>query len=204
MVSRPKEKIVLSSKWIKKTKHLADGSIKKYKARFVARGFSQKEGIDYEETFSLVARYTLIRAILALAAVKKWKVHEMDVKTTFLNGVIEEEVYVEHPQGFETHDSQSHVCRLKKALYGLKKASRAWYNRIEIFLMSLGFAKIKADSNMYFKVVDGEPMILLLYVDELFLIGDKNLITESKRKIATKFEMKYLGMMHYVLGLELW
>ena len=96
-------------KWIFKTKHSADGSIEKYKARFVARGFSQKEGIDYEETFAPVARYTSIRAILAIAAVMKWKVHHMDVKTTFLNGVIEEEVYVEQPQGFETYDSQTRV-----------------------------------------------------------------------------------------------
>jgi hypothetical protein len=175
-VPRPKEKIVVSSKWIYKIKHSTDGSIEKYKARFVARGFSQKEEIDYEETFTPAARYTSIRAILAIAIVKKWKVHQMDVKTTFLNGVIEE-VYVEQPQGFETHDSQTHVCRLKKASYGLKQAPRAWYARIDNFLMSLGFTKSKADSNLYFKVVDGGPMILLLYVDDLFLTGDKKLIT---------------------------
>jgi hypothetical protein len=133
VVPRPKEKSVVSSKWIYKTKHSADGSIEKYKARFVARGFSQKEGIDYEETFSPVVRYTSIRAILAIVAVMKWKVHQMDVKTTFLNGVVEEEVYVEQPQGFETHDRETHVCRLKKALYGLKQAPRAWYGRIDSF-----------------------------------------------------------------------
>ena len=97
VVPRPKKKIVVSSKLIYKTKHSTYESIKKYKARFVARGFSQKEGIDYEETFSPVARYTSIRAILALVVVKKWKVHQMDVKTTFLNSVIEEELYVEQP-----------------------------------------------------------------------------------------------------------
>jgi hypothetical protein len=95
VVLRPKEKSVMSSKWIYKTKHSADGSLKNYKARFAARGFSQKEGIDYEETFSPVARYTSIRAILGIAAVMKWKVHQMDVKTAFLNGVVEEEVYLE-------------------------------------------------------------------------------------------------------------
>ena len=86
----------------------------------MARGFSQKEGIDYEETFSPVARYTSIRSVLSLAAVMKWKIRQMDVKTDFLNGVVEEEVYVEQPLGFQTHDRESHVCRLKKALYGLK------------------------------------------------------------------------------------
>jgi hypothetical protein len=109
VVPRPKEKTVVSSKWIYKTKHSTEGSVKKYKARFVARGFSQKEGIDYEETFAPVARYTSITAILAIAAVMKWKVHQMDMKTTFLNSVIEEEVYVEQPQGSKTHDSQTRV-----------------------------------------------------------------------------------------------
>jgi hypothetical protein len=95
VVPRPKEKSVISSKWIYKSKHAADGSIEKYMARFVARGFSQKEGIDYEETFVSVARHTLIKTILLLATVMKWKVHQMDVKTTFLNGEIKEEAYVE-------------------------------------------------------------------------------------------------------------
>jgi hypothetical protein len=91
---------VVSSKWLFKIKHTTDGSIEKYKARFVARGFSQKEGIEYEETFVPVARYTSIRIIIDLAAKMKWKLHHMDVKTTFMNGIIEEEVYIEQPQGF--------------------------------------------------------------------------------------------------------
>jgi hypothetical protein len=125
IVPRPKSKDVLSSKWLYKIKHAIDGSIEKHKTMFVARGFSQKEGIDYEETFSHVARYTFIRTIIALAAKMKWKLHQMDVKTTFLNGVIEEEVYIEQPQGFEVEDRKTDVYRLKKALYGLKQAPRA-------------------------------------------------------------------------------
>ena len=117
---------------------------------------SWKEGINYEETFSPVARYTSFRSIMALAANLGWKLHQMDVKTTFLNGVVEEEVYVEQPLGLETHDQQSHVCKLKKSLYGLKQAPRTWYGRIDSFLMSLGFTKSKADSNPYYKVVDGD------------------------------------------------
>jgi hypothetical protein len=110
IVPRLKSKDVVSSKWLFKIKHVADGSIEKYKARFVARGFSQKEGIDYEETFAPMARYTSIRTIISLAAKMKWKLHQMDVKTTFLNGVIEEEVYIEQPQGFEVEYRKSHVC----------------------------------------------------------------------------------------------
>jgi hypothetical protein len=184
IVPRPKSKDVVSSKWLFKIKHVVDGSIEKYKARFVTRGFSQKEGIDYEETFAPVARYTSIRTIIALAAKMKWKLHQMDVKTAFLNGVIEEEVYIEKPQGFEVEDMKSHVCRLKKALYGLKQAPRAWYGRIDSFLTSLGFTKSKADSNLYFKIMDNEPVILLLYVDDLFLTGEENLIAKCKRRLA--------------------
>ena len=116
----------------------------------MAHGFSQKEGIDYEEMFALIARYTFIRLVLAIDVVMKWKVHQMDVKTNFLNGVVEEEVYVEQPLGFETHDRENHVCKLKKSLYGLKQAPRTWYNKIDSFLSS--FTKSKVDSNLYYKV----------------------------------------------------
>jgi hypothetical protein len=124
VVPRLKEKTMVSSKWIYKTKHSTDGSIEKYKARFMAHGFSQKEDIDYEETFAPVERYTLIRAILAIVAVKKWKVRQMDVKTTFLNGIIEEEVYVEQPQGFETHDRQTRV-QIEESLVWIKASTQS-------------------------------------------------------------------------------
>jgi hypothetical protein len=174
-------------------------NIEKYKARFVARGFSQKEGVDYEETFSPVARYTSIRTIISIAAVMDWRLHQMDVKTAFLNGVIEEEVYIKQPQGFEVHGRESHVCRLKKALYRLKQAPRAWYSRIDGYLMSLGLTKSEADPNLYYKVVDGDPLILVLYVDDLFLTGADRLIDQCKRELASEFEMKDLGLMHYFL-----
>jgi hypothetical protein len=151
-----------------------------------------------------VTRYTSIRTIISLAAKMKWKLHQMDAKTTFLNSVIEEEVYIEQPQRFKVEDRKSHVCRLKKALYGLKQDPRAWYGRIHSFLTRLGFTKSKADSNLYFKIMDNELVILLLYVDDLFLTGEEKLIAECKRRLASEFEMKYLGLMHYFLGLEVW
>jgi len=113
-------------------------------------------------------------------------------------------VHIEQPQGFETHNDKSHVCRLKKALYILKQAPGAWYGRIKSFLRSLGFTKSKADSNLYYKVVDDGPVILLLYVDDLFLTGNEKLIVECKKKLVVEFKIKDLGMMHYFLGLEVW
>ena len=128
----------------------------------------------------------------------------MDVKIAFLNGVVEEEVYVEQPLNFETHDRETHVCKLKKALYGLKQAPKMWYDRIDNFLTSLGFTKSKVDSNLYYKVEEGNPMILLLYADDLFVTGVDRLIANTKMKLAVEFEMKDLGMMHYFLGMEVW
>src|SRR5713101_513602 len=117
VVPRPAGKSVVTSRWLYKIKHAADGSVEKYKSRFVACGFTQKEGIDYDETFALVSRYTTIRTIISLAEVFRWKLHQMDVKTTFLNGKIDEEVYIEQPEGFVNHGKKTHVCKLKKALY---------------------------------------------------------------------------------------
>ena len=125
VVPSPEGKFVVTSKWLYQVKHATDGSIEKFKARFVARGFSQVGGVDYEETFAPLARYTSIRSIISIAAEMGWKIHQMDVKTAFLNGFIQEEVYIEQPQGFKVHGKESHVCRLKKALYGLKQAPRA-------------------------------------------------------------------------------
>jgi hypothetical protein len=134
----------------------------------------------------------------------EWKLQQMDVKTTFLNGVIEEEVYIEKPQGFVVHGKESHVFRLNKALYELNKEPRTWYARIDSYLMSLGFTKSDADPKLYYKVESGCLLILVLYVDDLFLTGDEKLIVGCKRELTSKFEMKDLGLMHYFLGLEVW
>jgi hypothetical protein len=128
----------------------------------------------------------------------------MDVKKYFLNGAIEEEVYIEQPQGFEVHSRNTHVCRLNKVLYGLKQAPRAWYARIDNYLMSLGFSKSHADPNLYYKIVNNAHVILLLYVDDLFLTGEESLIIQCKKELASEFDMKDLGLMHYYLGLEVW
>ena len=128
----------------------------------------------------------------------------MHVKAKFLNKVIEEEVYIEHPKGFETHEWKTHVCRLKKALYGLKQSPRAWYGRIYSYLQKMGFVKSDVDPNIYYLRVGDEPLILVLNVDDLFLTGSSKLIKDCKEKMATELDMKDLEQMHYFLGLEFW
>eukprot|EP00253_Pinus_taeda_P036681 PITA_36681 len=185
-----------------KIKHGADGSIEKYKARFVARGFSQKEGEEYNENVAPVARYTTIRSIVTLATSRGGLFTRWMRKTHFYIGILQE-VYVEQPQGFEVHDRKTHEWKLKKALYGLKQVPRAWHARIDSYLMKLRFTRSNVDPNLYFKVVQGMPLILVLYVEDLFLTME-SLLFSCKRQLASKFEMKDLGLMYYFIGLEVW
>ena len=128
----------------------------------------------------------------------------MDVKITFVKGVIEEEVYIEQLMGFEEHGRDSHVCRLKKALYGLKQAPRAWYSRTDAYLKQMGFQKSEADPNLYFILIKQDTLILVMYVDDLFITKAKKLIANCKKDLASEFEMKDIGLMHYFLGMEVW
>ena len=127
----------------------------------------------------------------------------MGVNTTFLNGLIEE-VYIKQPRGFEIDNHKTHVCGLKKELFELKQAPRAWYGRIDGFLMSLGFTKSKEDFDLYYKVQGDGIMILILYVNELFFIGEDIPNNKFRKNIVAKFELNDLGMMHYFLGIEVW
>jgi hypothetical protein len=138
IIPRFEGKSIVTSKWIYKIKHTVDKSIERHKTRFVVRGFSQVEGIDYEETFAPVAQYTSIWMIISPVASMGYRVHQMDVKTTFLNREIEEEVHIEQLDGFIIHEKESHVCRLNMALYGLKQPTRDWYTKIDGYLMIFG------------------------------------------------------------------
>ena len=148
-VPRLVDKSVVGSRWIYKVNQANDGSVEKYKARFAAQGFSQIKGIDYDATFTPVTRYSSIRTILSLSAQMGWCIHQMDVKTVFLNGIIEQEVYIEKREGFKIFNSEWHVYRLKRALYGLKQAPHAWYTQIGNYFTRLGFTKSEADANLY-------------------------------------------------------
>ncbi|RZC09022.1 Retrovirus-related Pol polyprotein from transposon RE1 [Glycine soja] len=145
LVNRPHGKDIIGVKWVYKTKLNPDGTTQKHQARLVAKGYSQQPRIDYNETFALVARLDTIRALIALASHKGWSIHLLDVKSAFLNGVLEEEIYVEQPQGFVSEGKESKVLRLRKALYGLKQAPRAWYSRIDQYFMDRGFRRSKKE-----------------------------------------------------------
>ncbi|CAL2225181.1 unnamed protein product [Prunus armeniaca] len=161
LVDRPTDKPVIGVKWIYKTKLNLDGTVQKNKARLVAKGYSQKPGIDFNETFAPVARLDTIRTLVALAAQKGWKLFQLDVKSTFLNGVLHEEVYVDQPPGFMVKNKEYRVYRLKKALYGLKQAPIAWYEEINSYFTKAGFQRSPSEATLYVKAVESGIMKLI-------------------------------------------
>jgi hypothetical protein len=141
LVPRPKDKNVIGTKWVFRNKQNENGQVVRNKEILVCKGYAQIEGVDFEETFSLVARLEAIRMFLAFACYKNFKIYQMDVKSTFLNGNLEEEVYIEQPEGFQLSEDGDYVCKLKKSLYGLKQAPRAWYSRLDKHLQQQGFKR---------------------------------------------------------------
>ena len=203
LVPLPKEKNAIGCKWVYKVKHNANGSVNRYKARLVVKGYAQTYGIDYEETFSPVARMATVRAVIAMAASKGWSLHQMDVKNAFLHGDLQEEVYMEQPPGYVHAVHPEFVCRLKKALYGLKQAPRAWSDKIGQYLVTIGFQISKADFSLYVRKTEKGIMLLVIYVDDLIITGDSDEdILHVKMLLKQKFEMKDLGELRYFLGIE--
>jgi hypothetical protein len=186
-----------------KVKHNADGSVSRYKARLVTKGYAQTYGIDYEETYSLVAKMTTIRTIIAMAATKGWSLHQMDVKNVFLHGDLQEEVYMEQPIGYVDQTHPNLVCRLKKALYSLKQAPRAWSDKIGQYLVTSGFQTSNANFSLYVKKTDHGIVVIVIYVDDLIIIrNNATNISDLKKILKQKFEMKDLGKLHYFLSIE--
>ncbi|KAK1423646.1 hypothetical protein QVD17_18952 [Tagetes erecta] len=190
-------------KWVFKLKKDASDKVTTHKARLVARGFVQQKGIDFEEAFAPVARLETIRLLLAMAAKGKWLVHHLDVKSAFLNGELKEEVYVKQPDGFVKEGKEEMVCRLNKALYGLRQAPRAWNIRLDKALKELGFSRCTHEQAVY-KVHNSNSILIVgVYVDDLIVTGSsERMIQEFKRKMESVFDMKDLGMLSYYLGIE--
>ena len=194
----------IGCKWIFKTKRDSKGDVERYKAPIVTKGYTQKEGIDYKETFSLVSSKDSYRIIIALVAHFDLELHQMDVKTAFLNGDIDETIYMVQPKNFVSGDTKRMVCKLKKSIYGLKQAPLQWYYKFHQVIISSGFEMNMVDDCIYHKFSGSKRIYLVLYVDDILLAtNDIGMFHETKRFLSKKFEMKDLSDASFVLGIQI-
>ncbi|MCH94711.1 gag-pol polyprotein, partial [Trifolium medium] len=178
-------------------------TITRNKARLVAQGYTQVEGVDFDETFAPVARLESIRLLLGVACILKFKLFQMDVKSVFLNEYLKEEVYVEQPKGFVDPNLPDHVYKLKKALYGLKQAPRAWYERLTKYLVKHGYRKGETDMTLFVKEENGKLMIAQIYVDDIVFGGmSDQMVQHSVHQMQYEFQMSLVGELTYFLGLQ--
>lgn len=199
IVERPTNRAIVGGKWVFKIKHLADGRIDKYKARYVAKGFTQIPGQDFDETFAPVARYDSQRLLLALSAHHKWVPQQMDIKSAFLYGVLKEEIYMELPDGFR---EGTKVCKLRKCIYGLKQSPREWYSCLSDSLVAQGFRPANFDPCVF--IHPENNIYLAVYVDDIMIYGpDNSNRTQVKNLLKTDFECTDLGNAKSILGLEI-
>ncbi|KAK2364610.1 cysteine-rich RECEPTOR kinase [Trifolium repens] len=204
LVPPPPSHQVIGTRWVFRNKLDENGIIIRNKARLVAQGYNQEEGIDYEETYAPVARLEAIRLLLAYACNMNFKLYQMDVKSAFLNGYINEEVYVKQPPGFENHEHPDYVFKLKRALYGLKQAPRAWYDRLSKFLIKNGYSRGKVDTTLFIKRKGKDVLLVQIYVDDI-IFGSTNpsLVKSFSSLMQGEFEMSMMGELTYFLGLQI-
>lgn len=203
LVDRPDNTNIVSSKWVFKLKKNANGETR-HKARLVARGFSQSYGIDYFETFSPVARISTLRLLIAFSVQFNLLIEHFDVTTAFLHGELEEEVFMTQPECFVKKGEENKVCLLKKAIYGLKQASRAWNKQVNKVLLSIGYRKSENEPCVFYKIEEKSTVIVILYVDDFYVFH--NDVEEKERlfnKLQENFDIKDLGEAQQVLGLRL-
>jgi hypothetical protein len=194
----------IGTKCVWKNKEGENGEVVRNKSRLVAQGYSQKEGIDYEETFTSVARLEAIRILLDFSAAKGFKLYQMDVKSAFLNGFLEEEVYAKQPPGFESAEFPNRVYRLRKALYGLKQAPRAWYGRLRGFLFNNGFVMGKVDKTLFLFRQGDDIVIVQVYMDDIVFGGSSHsLVARFAEDMSKEFEMSVMGELQFFLGLQI-
>ncbi|GJZ88510.1 retrotransposon protein, putative, ty1-copia subclass [Tanacetum coccineum] len=194
----------LGYKWIFKKKMKADGTIDKYKARLVIKGFRQREGLDYFDNYSPVTRITSIRMILPIAVLKNFEVHQMDVKTAFLNGDLDEEIYMNQPNCFIAHGQEGKVCRLLKSLYGLKLALKQWHQKFDHTMLESGFKINECDKCVFVKDTNSGYVILCLYVDDILIVGSNDkMIKSTKDMLKLKFDMKDMCLVDVILRIKI-
>ncbi|KAH9723668.1 hypothetical protein KPL70_007189 [Citrus sinensis] len=205
LVPLPRGRKAIGNKWVYKIKRDGNDQVERYRARLVVKGYAQKEGIDFNEIFSPVVRLTTVRVVLAMCATFDLHLEQLDVKTAFLHGELEEEIYMLQPEGFAETGKENLVCKLNKSLYGLKQAPRCWYKRFDSFIMSLGYNRLSSDHCAYYKRFENNDFILLLlYVDDMLVAGpNKDRIQELKAQLAREFEMKDLGPANKILGMQI-
>jgi Reverse transcriptase (RNA-dependent DNA polymerase) len=204
LVPLPKGKKPVGCKWVYQTKYNSDRTIERHKARLVAKGFTQIYGIDYQEIFAPVVKMSTVRILLSIAVNLGWTLSQMDVKNVFLQGTIEEEVYMTLPPGYENDSNKDCVCKLNKSIYGLKQSPRVWYDKLSYSLLLHNFTKSSADSSMFVKHSDGTTTIVLVYVDDIIVTGNNEKeIQTVKNYLKNKFDIKDLGRFKYFLGIEI-
>jgi hypothetical protein len=191
-------------KWVYKTKYDSKGNIESFKVRLMTKDFTQREGINYTETFSSVSSKDSFRIIIALVAHYDLELHQINVKTAFLNGNLQEIVYMAQPKGFGVEDREHMRCILKKSFYGLKQASRQLHIKFDEVIRSFSFSENKVDNYIYIKFKGKDFTILVLCVDDILLASsDKNMLYETKSFLSSNFDMKDLGDASYVQGIEI-
>jgi hypothetical protein len=204
IVELPTGRKPIGRKWLFKKKLNVEGKVEKYKARLVAKGYSRVEGIDFGYTFSPIAKLASIRFILSIVVAFDFEIEKMDVKTTFQHGDLEEEIYMNKPEGYVVKGKKDLVWKLKKYLYGLKQSPRMWYQKYDTSMLGLGFTRRKEDRCVYFKLIGDHLTYLVLYVDDMLLIGNnKEIIQDIKTQLSSKFDTKDLGASNFILGMEI-
>jgi hypothetical protein len=203
LVPRPTDTNIIRSMWLFRHKYLADGTLSRYKARLVANGSNQLEGVDVDETFSPVVKPGTIRTVLSLATSRHWPIHQLDVKNAFLHGDLNETVYMHQPPGFRDSVHPDYVCLLKRSLYGLKQAPRAWFQRFASYITRVGFSHSRCDSSLFIYRQGTDIAYLLLYVDDIVLTASSDsLLHRIISSLHQEFAMTDLGPLNYFLGIS--
>lgn len=196
-------KNIVTCKWLFRIKRKADGTIDRYKARLVAKGFTQRPGIDFLSTFSPVVKPSTIRIVLSIVVQHNWPLRQLDVNNTFLQGRLEEEVYMSQPPGFKNRANPTHICKLRKAIYGLKQAPRAWYNELKTHLVLSGFRRSESDNSLFIQHSLAGTVYILVYVDAIIVTGSNtSLVNQVISSPTQRFSIKDLGELSYFLGIE--
>ncbi|WRX21065.1 Reverse transcriptase [Theobroma cacao] len=204
LIPRPLNHPIVDTKWVSRNKVDEQGNVVRNKAKLVAQGYNQEEGIDYDETFAPVARIEAIRLLLAFTCFMNLKLYQMDVQSAFLNGFIQKEVYIEQPPSFEDFEKLDHVFKLHKALYGLKQAPRAWYERLSNFLVEKGYVRGSIDTTLFIKRYLNDLIVVQIYVDDIvFGVTNEALCKNFAKEMQGEFTMSMMGELKYFLSLQI-